>query len=502
MALLQIPELANMTEATNNDALLLDLNFVPAWARRPADQNPYSAFEGRGEARRDRDRFAQAGSGRKRAGTPGRDGPPGRRRTLGKQTGPAPASRATPRGARPDNFNRGRPDFRSQPDELPLAVSFLPERRGLQPLARLFAKTARAYSLMEVAAMFLSRPEFHAVKLEVLAADNRPAPGKLYQCKECQAVFMSREQAVFHGLAKHADLFFEREEIQAEPPKGKFACVAKCGLSGVLLGPPNYHEFNERLLELHRTRFAAMPLDEYRNKITNDSDPAAIEQWKQEVCRQVTYRTRSTNGEPQQVFKRHSEMEAHFRERLAPGLIREGQRFIIPGPASRQMDDSPILRAIQRAWSRESRFPLKIAIALHPAFRSYGLHLFKTPDRTTFVTAIPPHPLDPSQMLEDVIRRILDHLVAHPGSARSELVASLFPGTAADAPPVAELVNRLRWLIDKGHIIEFSNGKLAVPYRQPPAAPRKENEASPGAASVATVKSRQEPLKPEHGTPQ
>jgi hypothetical protein len=376
-----------------------------------------------------------------------------------------------------DRTDHYQTDSRLQQQASLLEISFIPERRGLKPLARLFAKTARAYSLMEVAAMFLSRPEFHAVKLEVIKPADGPAPFSLYQCRECQAIFMSREQAILHGLAKHFDLFYERQETMGEPPKGKFNCVARCGLSGILLGPPNYHGFNDRLLELHRSRFAALPIEAYRNKIVNVTDPAIVEQWRQEVCRHVTYQTRQKEGAAPQVFKRSAEVEAHFREHVAPGLVREGYRFIVPGATSRQIEDPVVSRAIQYAWPRENRFPIKMASALYPAFRSYGLTLFKTPDRNTFVTAIQPYPIDPSQTLE-IIRLIVERLMAHPGMARSELVATLFPDAPPNSPPVAEAMNQLRWLIDKGHVIEFSNGKLAVPF----------NQAAPARAAQASVK--------------
>ncbi len=453
-----------MTQPPDNGSandLVLDLNFVPAWARQPADRNPYAEFGGRSGPRRGREDQASPNRPRSpRAGPDRRRPPPGR----AKDKERAPRNAAEPRPGRD-------PGRRDDPRAAFLDAAFIPERRGLQPLARLFAKTAQAYALIDVASMFLSRPEFHAVKLEALPDGSRPPPLTLYQCRECQLAFTDREQAVLHGFSSHFALFYDREETRGEPPKGQFTCVARCGLSRTLLGPPNYHAFNERLLELHRARFAYLPLEDYRQRVVNDTDPAAIEQWKEEACRVVTYRTRAPAGSAPLVFTRRADVEAHFREQAAPGLIREGRRCVVPGPASRRIEDPLLRQAIQRAWARENRFPLKIAIALQPAFRSYGLVLFKTPDKITFVTAIPPRPIDPAQTL-DVIRRILEHLVAHPGSARSELAAALFPGADPNAPPVAECIGQLRWLIDKGHVIAFSNGKLAVPGRPAPAAPR------------------------------
>ena len=89
---------------------------------------------------------------------------------------------------------------------------------------------------------------------------------------ECQAVFVEKERALGHALKAHIGKFYEKQETQAEPPKGNFVCVARCGLSGELLGPPNYHGYSEKLSELHRTRFAHLTLDEYRSRITNEAD--------------------------------------------------------------------------------------------------------------------------------------------------------------------------------------------------------------------------------------
>jgi hypothetical protein len=45
------------------------------------------------------------------------------------------------------------------------------------------------------------------------------------------------------------------------------------------------------------------------------------------------------------------------------------------------------------------------------------------------------------------------------------LAAALAPGLTPDSANVAEIINSLVWLIDRGHVIEFMNGTLAVPNR-------------------------------------
>lgn len=427
---------------TDRDEPILDLNFVPAWARRPPDQNPYAHFVGRKEHRAFRDRERPC---------PGKS-----------PRNAARSSRTTPAAV-------DRPARREPPASKPMMyvdVSFIPEQHGLKPLARQLGRTGRAYALLEVAAMFLSKPEYYAVKLETHAPNASTPATPLYQCTVCKAVFPLREPVATHALKQHFNSYYDKEEKTGDPPKGHFHCVARCSLSGELLGPPNYHGYNDKLLELHRSRFGHLALEDYRKKIINDPEPALLEQWKQAAARQVLYRTRQAK-EPL-TFTRYLDVETHFFNCYAPALIRAGHRFILPGPVSRELEDPVMRQAVQEAWNRENHFPLKLAIVLQPAFRHLGLHVFKTPQRAFFVTAIPPHPIDPAKTTPE-IRSCLEYLSHHPGQTRQELVQALQPGLPPDAPDVAGIIHSLRWLIEKGHVIEFANGHLAVPALRPTA---------------------------------
>ncbi len=276
--------------------MVIELNFVPEWARRPADQSPYARFEDRhGGHGRDRDgdrdqdrrrpgnksgyadqrRMGTESGGKKR----GSLGPP---RSFHAAPTPAPSESdrrqpaCNPSADGRSIAGRERPDNSRPP---PIEVTFIPERRGLKPLVARLARSGRAYPLFEVATLFLSKPDFYAVKQEVIPGAVGAESVFLYQCAECKVVFLDRTWAVAHALNKHMDLFYAREETQSDPPKGAFMCVARCKLSGELLGPPNYHEFNERVLELHSTRFASMSLDAYRRQgIFGEALTAALRQ--------------------------------------------------------------------------------------------------------------------------------------------------------------------------------------------------------------------------------
>ena len=91
----------------------------------------------------------------------------------------------------------------------------------------------------------------------------------------------------------------------------------------------------------------------------------------------------------------------------------------------------------------------------------------------TFVSSVRPHAIDPAQAT-DIVRNILEWIKTNTGKTRQNLAAALAPGMTPDSASVAEIINSLIWLIDRGHVIEFMNGTLAVPNRASPVAKRPE----------------------------
>lgn len=422
-------------ESLDAKDVILDLNFVPQWARKAPGENHYSRKEYDERPRRDDRRSPRREGGQR---TPRRDDRPQR--------------------PRPDRERSERPPVTRTPREpiveLPITVTFLPEQKRLASLVRQIHHTRRAYPLMDLANILIHDAEGYLVKISV----NKGVKDlELFQCKRCKAVASSEEMIKQHIMSKHLSDFYDKEEIEAEPPAGNFPGVARCRKSGILLGPPNHHSYNAKVSEVHQSRFAHLSLEEYKRTIEIVKDDELVEQWKQESRQQTVYKLKS-DPEAEAVDQKRAELD--FAKKV-PELYEATQRAIVPSKVAQGLDDRNITHAIRGVWGKESRFPLTMSFAMRAAFRHMHLYLFKG-GKINFVTHIKPHPVKPEDTVPN-IAEVLMFLKEHPGSTRMNLLEVLHPSLDPASPEAKAALQPLGWLIERGHIIEFFNGTLSVP---------------------------------------
>jgi len=423
--------MANGEETSQSDVsadkdLVLELNFVPEWARKPPRDGDYGAVRTVDEMRRGRER-------------PRRGKPSGETR----RAGPSRKSSVPPK---------------RYVAPFPAEISFLPDSRQLKSVVHQIRAARRAYPLMELAGIFLTKPEYHRVKIELKKDD---ASGSLYQCTACRMAATERQIIVSHILKNHAGNYFDEEEIEVEAPSGNFTCMGVCGLSGELLGPPNHHNYSENMMRIHRTRFAGMSFKEYSEQVKTVRDPELVDKWKDDCRKQKRYKVKAGTEEAGESMK-WADVESRLVNDIAPSLITETRRVIMPGGICVGIEDGRLELAVREAFQKERRFPFTLSLALRAAFRHMKLHVFKAGRGHSFVSFVRPSPLKSDHVLES-IGEVLSYLKAHPGCTRGELVESLRPGRPDDSPEAAELLSPLGWMIERGHIIEFFNGTLAIP---------------------------------------
>lgn len=437
---------------------LLDLKMLPAWASEAARPNDYADFQGEEFSpndRRDRGRDDR----RERRPRPPQSREGGRDR---KDRRPRPEQRRD--DDRPQQVYRERPQV-----ALPaVAVRFLPRPPAFANVAEQIKTGSVAYSVFALARLFLDKPERYNVRLQ-------PSEGTtLYQLGEDGPVAADRSILESSAFAQTRNDFFAVETTQTEPLKGNFTNVARCRLSGILLGPTNHHAYQPQLRNLYEQRFSRrMSFADYQRQIDVVSDPAAIEQWKEQARSVTTFTTKK--DEPATTFASLAEAERHFRQKYLPELVRQVAEVTIDGVVSRELSDRGLGRVIEDAWSAEIRSPSKMMQELAGGLRQAGLNIFRHRKGMLYVSPIRARVFSHEQAsVSGTINALLEKVGATPGITRKQLAEQLAPaeGEAADLERAKRtLVTDLRWLISEGYVIEFNDGSLDLPRPKAPAAP-------------------------------
>jgi hypothetical protein len=470
---------------------LLDLKLLPSWVNEPARPNDYANFEGEdpGASERRSDRPRNRDRDRDRRGPQARDP---RARQSRDQRPRRPRSDEG-RGPRPDSAQRER-----RPPEVvkPVSVNvrFLPHPRAFDSVVAQIKSGPVAYSVFALARLFLEKPERYDVRLTAAEGD------LLHQLGEHGPVAMDRGILEGSAFASARDDFYTVEVTQSEPLKGNFTNVARCRLSGTLLGPTNHHAYQPQLRTLYETRFSRrMSFVDYQRQIEIVSDPAVVEQWKEQARNVTTYHAKT--GEPPLTFTSAAEAERHFRQTHLPELLRSANELSISGVVSRRLPDRNLGRAIEDAWSQETRSPSKMMQELAAGLRQAGLNIFRHRRGMLFVSPIRARVFGHERAgVSASINAILEKVAAAPGINRKLLAEQLTPAGAepADAEKAKmTLASDLHWLISEGYVIEFNDGSLDLPRAKPVAPVPEEKAAEKSAAPVAEQSKSEEPAQHE-----
>jgi hypothetical protein len=483
----------SMSSVSSESELDLEKLFLPSWAQESPSVNKYANFRGDDRPERGRDRdFGGRG--------PRRDRPPGQRpesrgprdqRAGGPSRGPRPHGGDQRGGG--DRRGGGRPTERferREPLPLPeLEINFLPDATAIDVLGRQIRNTGRAYPLFDIAQLILQKPERQLVKIDSRKKPDGSLAQPLFLCALDDTLWLSEAEAVKHVLNKHFDTFYKAERTPIDPPKGVFTFVAQCGMSGAVLGPPNYHDYQNQLHKLHQERFSRMQFDEYKSRVKIVRDEAIVKKWVEDHSFRTEFECLNV-AEPKRLTSRE-ELEKHFREVHVANIIKQVETHTMPGPASRDIRSNDLQRALRAAWEEQRRFPLKLATVLSQKLANEGLQFFKVNKTVTHVSVARPHYLDlEATPVSEGVRRIVDFINATPKATRKKLLEALVPTAApavngdkpaAPAEPTAEqtaVVGDLHWLVHQGHVIEFANGILETAKKPAPRPPKAEKPAA------------------------
>lgn len=187
-------------------------------------------------------------------------------------------------------FEKGGPRPEPRREEIAPAegvnVTLVPDKAAIQLVCKEIHHVARVYPLFDVSEIILAERARCRAHFEI---SEKQTP--FYRCKLEEAIFLTKEEALqFFLKADWRNQFIEESTVEIDPPKGSFQSVAKCGISGEWLGPPNYHAYQSEIRRIHRERFSHMPLDSYMAKIRTERSEEAVNAWLDSMKLQTRWR--------------------------------------------------------------------------------------------------------------------------------------------------------------------------------------------------------------------
>ncbi len=515
-----------MSEPQKQPKLELDLEtaFLPSWAQKSSKANPYS---------KDKDREAPSPSRRKdsrHSNQQEKPQPKAKERrgndSLREDKQTRPQSRpAAPRDQKSDREPDGKPNrspignsgqapHKPQPKwrtreegekilaSLPnLKLSILPDPKRVKSLGDKIRQQCRAYSLFDIARLVLDRPDRFQISASILRKGPGQPVSEQWLCSFDDTLWLSQDTAVKYTIRKYFDKFYKRVRIKIDPPKGNFAFVAQCGISGKILGPPNYHGYQKTLQDLHAEQCPKMNFQAYKDRVKIVHDKEAVQKWLDDQSWKTEYQTKSDAS----VLASMDEVATHFKAHHLKKTFKTRETLHLAATAGLKNPDKSVRKLIQFYLEEQQNFPLESATILGRIFSRQGLQVFSFArngrDRPNlYVSVARPHCLSEDEILSKEIQRILDFIRAHPDCTRKKLIQSLRPQTehqpaeiqspnaqkpsAADAketeaapanpavnqwtPEEKAIIANLHWLVHEGHVIEFSDGKIEIAKKPPP----------------------------------
>src|ERR1035437_9735251 len=384
----------------------LDNLFQPAWTQAKTEDNRFSKFTGNEGVKPER-RFNDKPGARP---SPRRDGPGGGERRGGPPRGGSKFGGGDRKGGgfRGDDRRDDRRERPAPPAPLPeINVTFIPDEKGVEQLARQIRITGRAYPLFQIAQLILQKAERYSVQLGVKKKADGTVAQQLFVCALDDSPWLAEDEAVEHILKNHFGTFYQAERTATEPPKGVYTFVAQCGLSGVILGPPNYHDCQNQLRKLHTEKFSRMPFDLFKARVKIVKDEVVVKKWIEEQSFKTEYVCLNV-PEPLKLATLE-DVEKHFRSIHKDNIIKPVESHTVAGLASRSLRSGGLQRLIRSEWEHQKYFPLPIATKLSQQFAQYGLQFFKVNKTVTHVSVARPQFLDTEATpVSENIKRIVD----------------------------------------------------------------------------------------------
>ena len=490
---------------------LSGLDFGPSWA----DENSAKQVSrGAGKHEGERSRKSRSGGGtrdRRQGGARRSAGNGGERRGAVDRGQREYGSRGS--GARRHGESRrGGHMHHRDAFEAVVKIDLYPQDDAFDALVTRLQASARTYQLFEIAHLLLEKPERFVVVVSPKSNNDSDDSKLLYYSVPGHLPFETEQEAINHVLIHHLDLFFDIEEIEVEAPKGNFQMINKCGVTGELLGPPNYHRYQEFLQGHYNNRIRGMSYDRFISKIEGVKEQEQIDAWVESMKKGARYTLKDrAEGEPE-AFESLEAVRHFLVQNRKDKIVGSGTSVRFAGRDIERLQKGNVRRSIEHYVEQQRHFPLDTANNIRGRLRRHKFTVYKKGSKgVSYVCAVKRKFRDSKTAFTQSIQDLIIFLEKNPDILASKLpkeyagidtekqepkklameegdAGEATEGKATTTEPEAskvelpdddqkrlnQLMLDLRWLITEGYVTEYGDGRLFAPPPMPE--PKKQAE--------------------------
>jgi hypothetical protein len=386
---------------------------------------------------------------------------------------------------------RGRDDRRSGPhhrqEEAPPAqgvrVTLVPDPQAIHLIGKEIHQVARVYPLFDIARILLDK---RGRCRAVFERDPGLSPMLRGNCDE--SLFLTREEALRHfWQSDWRTEFIEEETIEVDPPTGNFQAVARCGISGEWLGPPNFHAYQVTIRRIHRERFSTMPFEAYSARVRTERGEEAVNAWLETMKTKTRWRLKSDTEAP--WIDDRAEIERLISTTGFAKAFSETHTAEVSAAIPGKNLSPSLLTTLRLAGSHARKHPAILIPAVCKALEAEHLPVFKRQGKLHTGPARP-HALAPGTVLAERPAAMVTWIKNNKPATLAGLWAAVLPEGVAE--PTPDYAADLFWLLQQGHILLYTDDVLVVqePREQTPSKKSKEPQPQqhhPKAAATPPV---------------
>ncbi|MAV39750.1 MAG: hypothetical protein CML12_04140 [Puniceicoccaceae bacterium] len=256
------PPTTNSSNTLDLDSLA-DLNFGPSWAgnTEPTKKHSHEQVDGKTGSFEKKERRSPARKDRR-----------GSDKFRKQQKGTHFSS------------NRVHKDFQAPIKNPKFEVKIYPQDDTFDALVKQLKANFRTYQLFGITRTILEKHERLVVLINRIKKEN-DAEKPIFFTPKDNMPFDTEADAIDHYCEHHLSDFFDIKTVDRDAPKGNFSLIYRCPFTKTLIGPPNYHRYQDLLKAHHKAKIKNLSLEDYQSKLEGINDEAVVSEWLEQMKR-------------------------------------------------------------------------------------------------------------------------------------------------------------------------------------------------------------------------